>query len=214
MKARVVRPEILDRLAAGDPEAVRSRLELRWINALMGNERWICRTLREFPKVVSRGVVELGAGDGALISRISNLFPGIPLTACDLVSRPASLDDRVVWKQGDILTGESVMTGGVLVANLFLHHFEGDALRALGKLCDGFEVVVFNEPDRAALPHALGFLMWPFINRVTRHDMHVSIRAGFAAGELPRLLGLDPATWRFRETSTWRGARRVIGWRA
>ena len=59
----------------------------------------------------------------------------------------------------------------------------------------------------------LGALMHPWINSVTRHDMHVSITAGFAAGEIPRLLGLAPAVWSFRETSTWRGARRVIGWR-
>lgn len=103
------------------------------------------------------------------------------------------------------------MTGGVLVANLFLHHFEGESLRMLGKLCGGFEVVVFSEPDRAILPHMLGVLLWPAINRVTRHDMHVSIRAGFAAGELPELMGLEPEKWTFRETSTWRGARRVIG---
>lgn len=213
MKDRIVRPEILDHLAVDDPAAVRSRLDLRRINALMGNEWWICRTLGEFPEALARGIVELGAGDGTLVGRIAALFPEVGITACDLVSRPAALDERVVWKQGDVLTSRSAMTGGVLVANLFLHHFEGEALRNLGKLCDGFEVVVFSEPDRGILPHVLGFLMWPFVNRVTRHDMPVSIRAGFAAGELPRLLGLDPETWQFRETSTWRGARRVIGWR-
>ena len=214
MKARVVRSEILDHLAADDPEAIRSRRDLRWINFLMGNERWICRTLQEFPEVASRGIVELGAGDGVLAGRMAGVLPGAHLTACDLVSRPAELYERGVWREGDALEAEFKAVGGVLVANLFLHHFEGEALLALGKLCDGFEVVVFNEPDRGFLPHALGFLMWPFINRVTRHDMHVSIRAGFADGELPRLLGLDPDRWRFRETSTWRGARRVIGWRA
>ena len=103
--------------------------------------------------------------------------------------------------------------GGVLVANLFLHHFEGESLRALGRWIGNFDVLVFNEPDRARLPHVLGRLMHPWINRVTRHDMHVSITAGFAAGEITRLLGLDRARWRFSETSTWRGARRVIGWR-
>jgi hypothetical protein len=73
--------------------------------------------------------------------------------------------------------------------------------------------LVFCEPDRAMLPHLLGGLMRPFVNRVTRHDMHVSITAGFAAGEIPRLLGLDPACWKFEETWTWRGARRMISWR-
>lgn len=214
MKPRVVRPEILDHLPPDDPEAQRSRRDLRRINFLMGNERWVCRMARKFSNAVSRGIVEFGSGDGALIARLAAMFPAADLTACDLAPRPAALDGRVVWKQADILSGGETMAGGVLVANLFLHHFEEEALRRIGKLCDGFEVLVFSEPDRGVLPHVLGTLMWPFINRVTRHDMHVSIDAGFTEGELPGLLGLDSAEWRFSETSTWRGARRVIGCRA
>ena len=68
---------------------------------------------------------------------------------------------------------------------------------ALGRWIDDADLLVFNEPDRANLPHGLGRLMHPWINHVTRHDMHVSITAGFAAGEIQRLLGLDPARWRF-----------------
>jgi hypothetical protein len=211
---RVVAPEILDELPADDPDAARSRRDLRRINFLMGNERWICRVVSNFPEAGLRGIVEFGAGDGELAGKLAAMFPAAHLTACDLAPRPAALDGRVRWRRGDLLSGGASMNGGVLVANLFLHHFEGDALRMLGKLCDGFEVVVFNEPDRAILPHMLGLLMWPTINRVTRHDMHVSIRAGFAAGELPGLMGLEPGKWLFRETSTWRGARRVIGSRA
>ena len=214
MKTRIVRSEILDHLPPDDPAAQRSRRDLRRINFLMGNERWVCRTIRQFPEAASRGIVELGAGDGALAGKIVRIFPEVKLTACDLAPRPAALDARVVWHQGDIFASGASMTGGVLVANLFLHHFEGESLRVLGNLCDGFEVLIFNEPDRGILPHLLGALMWPVINRVTRHDMHVSIHAGFAAGELSALPASDPREWRFRETSTWRGARRVIGWRA
>lgn len=210
---RVVKPEILDHLAADDPEAIRSRLDLRRINFLMGNERWVCRTIRNFKKATSRGVVELGAGEGILSSKLARIFPCARVTACDLAPRPAGLDARVLWRQGDALSGEAPLAGGVLVANLFLHHFEVESLRKLGRICEKFEVVIFNEPARATLPHLLGGLMWPLINRVTRHDMHVSIRAGFSAGELPTLLGMDRGKWRFRETSTWRGAIRVLGWR-
>ncbi len=213
--SRCVRPEILDHLPADDPEARRSRRDLRRINFLMGNERWIRRTIRRLPAaLVARGIVELGAGDGALLAQLVASFPNARVTGCDLAPRPASLDARVLWRQGDVLATGRPAGGGVLVANLFLHHFEGGELRTLGELCDGFEVVVFNEPDHAMLPHALGFLMWPLVNRVTRHDMHASISAGFTKGELPGLLGLDPDRWRFSETSTWRGARRVVGWPA
>lgn len=214
MGARVVKPEILDYLPAHDREAQRSRRDLRRINFLMGNERWVCRTLRKFPEPAGRGIVELGAGDGVLAGKLARIFPSAPVTACDLAPRPAGLDVRVVWRQGDLLADAAALGGGVLVANLFLHHFEDQALRDLGRICGGFEVVVFNEPDRAMLPHMLGAMIWPMVNRVTRHDMHVSIFAGFSAGEVPEQLGLDGETWRFRETSTWRGGRRVLGWRA
>jgi hypothetical protein len=211
MAARVVKPEILDHLPADDPEALRSRRDLRRINFLMGNERWILRTIRGFPKEAAKGIVEIGAGDGALSCKLARMFPDAMVTACDLVARPAGLDERVCWRQGDVLAGDDPPAGGVLVANLFLHHFEGGLLVALGKLCTRYEVVIFNEPDRGLLPHVLGKLMWPLVNRVTRHDMHVSINAGFARGELAGLLGLDAEAWRIRETSTWRGARRVLG---
>lgn len=213
MKARSVLPEILDHLPADDPKAVRSRRDLRRINFLMGNERWVLRTIQNFPDAAARGIVEIGAGDGALISKLAALFPTVELTACDLAPRPAALNPRVQWQQGDLLSDRHDLSGGVLIANLFLHHFEGDSLRTLGTLYQEFEVVIFCEPDRAMIPHLLGASIWPWVNRVTRHDMHVSINAGFTKGELPALLGLKPERWEFSETSTWRGGRRVLGWR-
>jgi hypothetical protein len=213
MALRVVKPEILDHLPSDDPEAMRSRSDLRRINFLMGNERWIVRTIREFPAAAAKGIVELGAGDGMLSCKLARMFPEATVTACDLVAKPAGIDERVRWMQGDVFANDGPPAGGVLVANLFLHHFEGDSLVALGKLCARYEVVIFNEPDRAALPPVLGALMWPFINRVTRHDMHVSIDAGFSKGELLDLMGMDANVWQIQETSTWRGARRVLGCR-
>jgi hypothetical protein len=210
MSCRIVRPELLDHLPADDPEARRSRRDLRRINFLMGNERWICRTVRQFPAEAGRGIVEIGAGDGILCNRLMEMFPQAAVAAYDLAPRPVDLSARVEWHRGDIFATVAPESGGVLVANLFLHHFEGTALTQLGRWMTGFNVLVINEPDRATLPHVLGGLMTPWINRVTRHDMHVSIRAGFVAGEIPRLLGFDPARWRFAESSTWRGARRVV----
>lgn len=210
VEKRVVIPELLDHLPADDPEAVRSRLDLRRINLMMGNERWICRTIGYFAAAAARGIVEIGAGEGGLCSKLARMFPQASVAAYDLAPQPVDLETRVRWQRGDIFEMPAPERGGVLVANLFLHHFEVDALAALGRWFGDFEVMIFNEPDRARLPHVLGGLMHPWINRVTRHDMHVSIRAGFAAGEIPRFLGLDSGSWQIRETSTWRGARRVI----
>ena len=213
MKSRIVQPEILDELPHDDPAALRSRLDLQRINFLMGNERWILRTLRQIPRAAARGICEFGAGDGTLAAKIQRRFPDSRVTACDLAPRPAGLDPAIDWRFGDIFQ-QAPPPGGVLISNLFLHHFEGDDLKRLGQLCEGFEVLVFNEPDRSRIAAFLGSLLHPFVNHVTRHDMQVSIRAGFRRGEISKLLEHDPAVWRITETSSLTGARRVVAWHA
>ncbi|HVJ46159.1 MAG TPA: hypothetical protein VM511_07225, partial [Luteolibacter sp.] len=99
---RVVVPEILDHLPADDPRAVRSRRDLRMINGLMGNDRWILRTLERFPEIASRGITEIGAGDGNLIRKIAAGFPGNPIQAIDLAPRPPGIPDSVTWHQDDL----------------------------------------------------------------------------------------------------------------
>jgi hypothetical protein len=210
---RVVVPELLDHLAPADPAAQRSRRDLRRINFLMGNETWVCRVAGRFPAAAAHGISEIGAGDGHLSAKLAARFPLAEVAAYDLAPRPHGLDDRVKWIQGDLLAQPPPSPGGIVVANLFLHHFEAAALGALGRWMEAARVVIFNEPDRRVLPHFLGALMWPWINRVTRHDMHVSISAGFVSGEISALLGLEPQHWQFEETSRWRGGRCVIGWR-
>jgi hypothetical protein len=148
-----------------------------------------------------------------LASKIRPRFSKSRIIACDLAPRPAELDAAIEWRRGDVFQ-QPPPSGGVLVANLFLHHFEADGLKRLGKLCEGFDVLIFNEPDRSRMAAFLGSLLHPFVNHVTRHDMQASIRAGFSSGEMAALLGLDSSHWKIRETSTWRGARRVIAWRA
>jgi hypothetical protein len=210
---RVVSPEILDHLAWDDPEAVRARRDLRFINWVMGNERWICRAVTSRPGIAARGIVELGAGDGTLAAKLARLLPEAAVTAWDLAPRPAGLEARVAWRQEDISMAETVGSGGILVANLFLHHFEADVLRALGARCGAFDMLVLCEPDRCRRAEWLSLGLWPWIGRVTRHDMPVSIRAGFAVGELPALLGMGAEDWQVREWSTWRGARRIVACR-
>lgn len=214
MLPRAVIPELLDHLPPDDPHAMRSRQDLRRINCLMGNERWVCRTLRRFPAAAGRGIVEIGAGDGQLCGRLARNFPQAAVVAYDLAPAPAGLAPRVNWRRGDLFAQPPPSPRGVRIANLFLHHFEGESLIALGQWLENADLLVFNEPDRASLPHWLGGLMHPWINPVTRHDMHVSITAGFAAGEIQQLLGLDPTRWKFEETCTWRGSRRVIACRS
>jgi len=213
MHPRVLVRELLDHLAPDDPEAMRSRRDLRRINFLMGNERWLCRSIERFQKNTAAGIAEVGAGDGILCAKLAKKFPSAPVLGYDLAPRPPALPSRVKWLQGDLFTQPRPQAGGIVIANLFLHHFEGEALSALGSWLADAEVLIFNEPDRARLPHLLGALLWPFINRVTHHDLHVSIAAGFSSGEIADLLGLESQIWNFEETSTWRGGRSMVAWR-
>jgi hypothetical protein len=194
---RVVIPEILDSLPPEDAEALRCRRDLRRINFLMGNERWVMGAVAKFPEMVGRGITEIGAGDGLLCGKLARLFPEAVVTGYDLAPRPGDLTEKVEWCRGDLLEMPPPISGGVLVANL-------------GRWLGHAEVLIFNEPDRAHLPHFLAGLLHPWINRVTRHDMHVSITAGFTVGEIASSLGLSASLWQIKETSTWRGARRVV----
>lgn len=203
---RVVEPEILDDLDPDDPAAVESRADLRRINFLMGNERWILRRVAEHREAAGKGIVELGAGEGRLLRRLSAFGPA---TGVDRVPRPSGIPPEIGWRQECALsTGQA---GGVLVANLFLHHFEDEALRKLGGMARRFDLLVAVEPFRSPGALRLGRMMNAFVGPVTRHDMAVSIRAGFRPGELARAMGLED--WRFSERSSWRGGLLVLAWR-
>ena len=194
---RRVEDEILDHLTAADPEAIRSRRDLRLINALMGNERWICRELRgdQRPKL------ELGAGGGELTRKLQNV------TGLDLQEAPEG--SGLKWVRGDLFETLPELEGAVVVANLILHHFEDEALGRLGKLLGSREKVVLVEPWRSRLSLVEGAMLFPVLGSVTRHDMMVSIRAGFRKGELPEKL--DLLGWEWKEEVSLLGGLRVVG---
>lgn len=198
---RVVEAELLDVLAADDPRARRSRRDLRLINALMGNERWILR------QNLDGGLVELGAGEGGLTRKLAGKGK---VTGLDLQKRPKGLD--LPWVAGDLFETLPSVTGDTVVANLILHHFEDEDLARLGQLMRGRRRLVVVEPWRSRFSLVEGGLLWPLINGVTRHDMMTSIRAGFRKGELPRLLRLGD-DWQWREELSLLGGIRVLAWR-
>lgn len=195
---RVVQPELLDSLPGNDPEAMRSRRDLRMINFLMGNERWILNQLGE------GGVVELGAGSGDLTSRIARERE---VTGLDFQEKPKALECD--WLKGDLFDTFERARGETVVANLILHHFKEDGLERLGRLIRSRRKLVAVEPWRSRIPLVEGGLIWPLINRVTRHDMMVSIRAGFQKGELSELLKLGD-DWEWREVVSLRGGMRIV----
>lgn len=206
---RVLEPEIIDEIEADHPWAIRSRRDLRMINFLMGNERWIRRCVRRFPAAAEQGIVELGAGGGRLLSSLARLGPA---TGFDLVSRPPGLARQAHWVEGDVHQRLDELRGGVLVASLFLHHLDEHQLAELGRRAREFRVLVFAEPHRSEDALWMGERILPLVGEATRHDMLVSIRAGFREGELPVWLGLGD-NWRVREQSQWRGGHRMLAWR-
>lgn len=204
---RVITPEILDSLDHRDPRAVRSRRDLAFIDAFMGNSRWITRKASR-SRHARHGIVELGAGSGHLCERLHRALPDCDVTGLDFVPRPHSLTPGIHWLAGDFFDTLDSVRAGVCVGSLMLHHFSPNVLRELGRRLIRFEFLVFAEPLRSRLPLAAASLVSPFVGEVTRHDMPVSIRAGFQHGELADALHLDPTRWTVRESSTWSGAIR------
>ncbi len=202
---RKLTPELLDHLPHDDPGALRSRTDLRRINFFMGNERWIASMI----PAGTRHITEIGAGDGHLLSHIARTQPQAEITAYDLAPRPLQLPPSVKWIQGDLFKQGPPAHGGTLIANLFLHHFTDPQLAELGVWMRGFDNLLINEPLRASFPLFLGKLATPFVHPITRHDMRISIEAGFAPGELTGALGLTENSCVIRETSDWRGAIRL-----
>ena len=100
----------------------------------------------------------------------------------DLQTAPPGLEDE--WIFGDLFETLEEAEGNTVVANLILHHFQDDALRELGELLRKRRRLVMVEPWRSRVALAEGYALWPLVNQVTRHDMMVSIRAGFRRGEL------------------------------
>lgn len=207
---RKLTPELLDHLPHDDPGARRSRKDLLRINRFMGNEAWIIRNLD--PKTSS--ISELGAGDGALLSKIHAKHPGRAIHAYDLAPKPPGLSEAIHWHQGDFLESPLAQTGGTLIANLILHHFTDEQLIVLGEKFKEFDRIIINEPLRNSVPAFLAKLATPFVHAITRHDMRVSIEAGFIRNEIPSLLAFEKHGFHFQETYTWRGSQRVLAWRA
>ncbi|MDF1737914.1 MAG: methyltransferase domain-containing protein [Verrucomicrobiales bacterium] len=205
---RRVTPELLDSLPANDPAAVRSRQDLRRINFMMGNFRWLNHALRHAGLRAGARVVEVGSGDGKFAGALSHL--GYSVTAVDLAPRPADLPEKVHWIQGDMFEELPRLSADALIANLFWHHFDDRQLDALAPTMGGFPLLIVNEPLRAHFPQVLGAALVPFVNRVTRHDLFVSIRAGFRPGELPRHWQLETDQWEIKESIGLLGASRLI----
>jgi 2-polyprenyl-3-methyl-5-hydroxy-6-metoxy-1,4-benzoquinol methylase len=207
---RRLEPEILDSLPPGHPDALKSRRDLRVINRVMGNARWFRSVLSGRVQPGER-VLELGSGSGELARNLRRVAPLID--SIDRVPAPPDWSVSARWHQADIRDFGGWHDYPVVIGNLILHHFTDEALAALGAaLRPHARLLVFNELTRKSFNRRVWDFATPLLGAhpVTQHDGSVSIAAGFLGDELPVALGLDPQSWRWRVTSSWLGAYRLI----
>jgi hypothetical protein len=214
---RIVQPELLDSLPPDDPRAVRSRRDLRRINAWMQNHAIMARALHaNWPGRAPARITELGAGDGNFLLRvaqkISPAWPEVQATLIDLqknltaetLAGFAALGWRAETVVADVFDRPPTADGGgIVIANLFLHHFEAERLsELLRQISQSAELFIALEPRRTPGTLLGSHLLWAIgCNDVTRHDAVVSVRAGFAGSELSRLWP-DRTNWRLTEQRT------------
>ncbi|MEO7413189.1 MAG: hypothetical protein ABIZ81_07515 [Opitutaceae bacterium] len=207
---RILEPELLDSLAPEDPDALHSRRDLRLTNQILGNHRWLTRTLR---KLLRAGDValELGAGTGELGQRLG--AHGLAVDAIDRWPRPEQWPKARAWHVADLREFNGYEGYPVVFGNLIFHHFGDHELGALGGVLQRHaRAIVACEPARRRTSQKLFAAIAPLFRAhpVTLHDARLSIAAGFVGGELPRALGLSPAAWDCRCTTTLLGAYQMV----
>ncbi|MDX8454540.1 methyltransferase domain-containing protein [Mesorhizobium sp. VK9D] len=201
---RILVPEILDRLAADDPRALRSRRDLARINALMFQAAIMTSLMRKFVAKAPGRILEIGAGDGTFMLKVARRmardWPKVELTMLDridlftpkLAADFAGLGWKLETFTADVFDWAQKADGeafDVITVNLFLHHFDDARLLHLfSLLVRRAPLLLATEPLRAGLALAASRLL-PAIgaNDVTRHDAAQSVRAGFRGSELSDL---------------------------
>ena len=229
---RTVLPEGLDSLGPHDPSAQRSRKDLQRLHRIMGTQKILLAALRQMP-LGSRNshsesplrVLEIGAGDGSLMLGVARAlqgaWPAVSFTLLDQINllepttvnhfgsvrwnAHAEVGDVIAWAQPGSLLAPTPHTGrwDLIVANLFLHHFEEPQLSCLLNAIAARTNCFFAcEPQRAGLAlagsHMVGFVG---ANSVTRRDAVVSVHAGFRQRELGSLWPGKAVEWKCEEYS-------------
>jgi hypothetical protein len=210
---RTLQPELLDSLPQDHPDALHNRRDLRLTNRIVGNHRWFERTLPALLRPGERAL-ELGAGIGELGFRLARA--GAVTDGLDLWPRPANWPAERAWHRADLRSFDGYAQYAAIFGNLIFHQFSDDELANLGrKIRANARVVLACEPERRRLSQVLFRTIAPLLgaNRISLHDAHVSIAAGFRGDELPRILGLDAREWDVRRHTTTLGVYRMIALR-
>ena len=202
---RKLEPEWLDQLPADDPRALRSRRDLKRINAWMLNARSMASALLNHgTRQQPRTIVDLGSGDGEFTLQVARLLAPhwsnvriILHDQKDIVSRTTregftALQWHVETISADVfdfLEDARSPRPDIITSNLFLHHFTDEQLaRLFARAAELAWLVVACEPRRAKFVVRFSRFLWVIgCNDVSIHDAVVSARAGFSGKELSAL---------------------------
>jgi hypothetical protein len=147
-------------------------------------------------------IVELGAGDGTFLLSVARqlrhhwnrvdlqLVDRQSLVSGETIRSYSALSWTVQCVEADVFSWiDEAGPADLVIANLFLHHFNDKQLVDLLEKISGFaNGLIACEPRRVRWAAIAGVLVGLIGgNAVTRHDAIVSVRAGFAAHELSRI---------------------------
>ena len=200
---RRIDPEWLDQLPASDPLAIRSRRDLKRINALLSHTGMMRRGLMRYPGK-PRTLVDLGAGDGTFMLGLARQLASrwqdvsvILLDRQDIVSAATrEAFTKLGWKIEtvtadlfDFLEAAPPRKFDVMTANLFLHHLTEEQLaRLFASVAQRAQLFMACDPRRTAWVRETSRMLWVLgCNDVSVHDAVVSARAGFHGKELSDL---------------------------
>jgi ubiquinone/menaquinone biosynthesis C-methylase UbiE len=163
---RTVAPEILDTLSPDDPRALRSRRDLRRVNAWMGNHSIMVRALENnFNGSAPKQIAELGAGDGNFLLRVAQKInsPNVNATLLDrkknVSAGTLAAFSKLGWRAeavvADVFNWPQTETE-IVIANLFIHHFQDAELKELFRIIAArAKLFIAVEPHRFHFPVSL-----------------------------------------------------------
>lgn len=199
---RRLEAELLDVLPADDPAAVRSRRDLRLLNAVMLHPGIMARRMLRHAVGTPTRIIELGAGDGSLMlrlgRRLARHWPGVATVLVDQQNLVTPETRQAIaslgWREDQVTQDvfeylAAAKPADVIVANLFLHHFRPPQISEILTRCAKLApVFIALEPRRSMFPLFGSKLIWLLgCNYVSRHDAVASVRAGFRDRELSAL---------------------------
>lgn len=127
----LARPDAFYRLETGNPsthfhtdamDGTSAVAVVALVRALLDRPRPPRSSSELIPGSQQVRIIDVGAGDGSLLSDVLALLPGQPIEAIgiDLRDRPAGLDERIRWQRADARTVDLPTFDGILLAHEFL----------------------------------------------------------------------------------------------